>query len=282
MARPHIEFIQAQAVDWRTLGADSSRPGAAAKPLSYDPDSKAVTQIIRYAPGWRLEQAHHLESDEEFYVLSGTLKINDILYGEGDYAYLPAGYPRNSMTAPEGADVMTFYEGAHKRVAGPAPDGFYTADNLIERISTKSVPWGGATDPKVAAPGVKRLGLRKDAKTGDSTWLLDIDETGMTGEVNRLETHPVVEEVFLLSGEMHMPMGVLKRGAYFWRPPGIPHGPVGTRTGALGLFRCKGGPLTTDWSEESYPVPWDSPYAPQLPEGLADTLQERCDLSLPY
>ena len=282
MARPHIEFIQAQAVNWRMLGPDSSRPGAAAKPLSYDPDSKAVTQIIRYAPGWRLDQEHHLDSDEEFYVLSGALKINGILYGEGDYAYLPAGYPRTLMTAPDGADVMTFYEGAHKRVAGPAPDGFYTAENLVERIATKSVPWGSATDPKVAAPGVKRLGLRKDPKTGYSTWLLDIDETGMTGEVNRLETHPVVEEVFLLSGEMHMPMGVLKRGAYFWRPPGISHGPVGTRTGALGLFRCKGGPLTTAWSEETYPVHWDAPYAPQLPEGLTGTLQENPDLTLPY
>ena len=282
MARPHIEFIQAQAVKWRTLGESSSRPGAEAKPLSYDPDTKAVTVILRYAPGWSLDQEHHLDSDEEFYVLSGELKINDITYGEGDYAYLPAGYPRASMTAPKGADVMTFYEGAHKRVAGWAPADFYNAENLVERIATQSVPWGGATDPKVAAPGVKRLGLRKDSKTGDSTWLLDIDETGMTGDVNRLETHPVVEEVFLLSGEMHMPMGVLKRGAYFWRPPGISHGPVGTRTGALGLFRCKGGPLTTEWSEETYPVPWNSPYKPHLPHGLADSLKADCDLALPY
>lgn len=237
MARPHIEFIQAQAVGWRTLGNEASRPGAEGKPLSYDADSKAVTVILRYPKGWSLDQDHHLDSDEEFYVLSGTLTINDVAYGEGDYAYLPAGYPRHLMKAETGADVMTFFEGAHKRVAGPAPDGFYDNSKLIERIATRSVAWGSATDPKVIAPGVKRLGLRKDSETGDTTWLLDIDETGMTGEVNRLETHPVVEEVFLLSGEFHMPMGVLKQGAYFWRPPGIPHGPVGTQTGALGLFR---------------------------------------------
>jgi quercetin dioxygenase-like cupin family protein len=282
MTRPHLEFIQAQALAWRTLGDQASRPGAEAKLLSYDPDSKAVTVILRYPAGWSLDQAHYLDSDEELYVLSGTLIIEGVTYGDGDYAYLPAGLPHTLIESPQGADVLTFYEGAHKRVAGDAPEGLYDATKLVERIPTKSVPWGSATDPKVAAPGVKRLGLRKDADTGDTTWLLDVDETGMTGEVNRLETHPVVEEVFLLSGEMHMPMGVLKQGAYFWRPPGIPHGPVGTKTGALGIFRCKGGPLTTDWSEESYPVQWDAPYRPILPDGVAESLVAGIDPSRPY
>ena len=132
------------------------------------------------------------------------------------------------------------------------------------------------------SPGVRRLGLRKDPDTGDTTWLLDVDETGMGDEVNRLETHPVVEEVFVLSGEMHMPMGVLKQGAYFWRPPNIPHGPVGTKTGALGIFRCKGGPLTTEWSEESYPVTWNAPYDPILPDEKWAELSDSYDQSLPY
>lgn len=282
MARPHIEFIQAQAVEWRTLGDDASRPGTTAKPLSFDPDSMAVTQIMRYPAGWSFDQEHYLECDEEFYVLSGTLMVNDVAYGEGDYAYLPAGFPHRVMTSKTGADVMTFFEGVHRPIAGQAPTGLYDEIKLVHRIPTKSVEWGSATDPKVMAPGVKRLGLRKDSNTGDTTWLLDIDETGMTGEVNRLETHPVVEEVFILSGEMHMPMGVLKTGAYFWRPPGIPHGPVGTKTGSLGLFRCKGGPLTTDWSEDPHPVQWNAPYEPFLPEAVADSLLPDYDSTLPY
>lgn len=282
MARPHIEFIQAQAIGWRALGDTASRPDTTAKPLSYDPDSKAVTQIVRYPAGWSFDREHYLDCDEEFYVLSGTLTVNDTAYGEGDYAYLPAGFQHHTMKTEDGADVMTFFEGPHAPVAGQAPDGLYDASKLVERIATKSVPWGSATDPKVAAPGVKRLGLRKDTHTGDTTWLLDIDESGMTGEVNRLETHPVVEEVFILSGEMHMPMGVLKNGAYFWRPPGIPHGPVGTKTGSLGLFRCKGGPLTTEWSEETHPVQWDSPYEPYLPEDIANSLLKDYDPNLPY
>lgn len=282
MARPHIEFIQAQALGWRTLGDNASRPGTTAKPLSYDQDSKAVTQIVRYPAEWSLDQEHYLQCDEEFYVLSGTLTINNTPYEEGDYAYLPAGFPRTTMASRDGADVITFFEGAHSRVAGSAPDGLYDERKLVDRVQSRSVAWGGANDPKVASPGVKYLALSRDPDTGDTTWLLDIDETGMTGEVNRLETHPVVEEVFVLSGEMHMPMGVLKKGAYFWRPPGISHGPVGTKTGALGLFRCKGGPLTTEWSEDAHPVQWNAPYDPILPEAVAASLQKDYDATQPY
>lgn len=282
MARPHIEFIQTQALGWRTLGDDSARPGATAKLLSHDNDSKAVTVILRYPAGWLLDQEHHVDSDEEIYILSGALTINDIRYEEGDYAFLPAGFSRTTMTTGDGADVMTFFEGPHNRVAGPAPDGLYDDRKLVDRVQSKSVTWGGANDPKVASAGVKYLALSRDPDTGDTTWLLDIDETGMTGEVNRLETHPVVEEVFVLSGEMHMPMGVLKKGAYFWRPPGISHGPVGTKTGALGLFRCKGGPLTTEWSEETHPVQWNAPYDPILPEAVAASLSPEYDATLPY
>lgn len=282
MARPHIEFVQTQALAWHEIGETSTRPGVSVKRLSYDPDAGAATTIIRHPAGWTLDQHHYLQGDEEFYVLSGALTINDVTYTKGDYAFLPIGFERTGMASPEGADVLVFLEDTHKRTEGAPPAGLYDPDRLIERIATEDVEWGGATDPNVASPGVRRLGLRKDRDTGDTTWLLDIGEGGMGEDVNRLETHPVVEEVFILSGEMHMPMGVLKKGAYFWRPPHIPHGPVGTRAGALGLFRCKGGPLTTDWSEETYPVQWDAPYDPILPDSKREELADTYDESLPY
>ncbi len=282
MARPHIEFVQCQALAWHDLGENAIRPNVQAKRLSRDPESKAATTILRHPKGWTFDEEHYLDGDEELFILDGALIINDVTYGIGDYAFLPAGYQRTHMSAPDGAAVLTFLEGQHKRIFGDPPDGMYNADKLVLRIASDDVEWGGSTDPNVAAPGVRRLGLRKDPDTGDTTWLLDIDETGMGNDVNRLETHPVVEEVFVLSGEMHMPMGVLKQGAYFWRPPDIPHGPVGTKTGALGFFRCKGGPLTTDWSEETYPVNWNAPYDPILPDDKRAELADSYDESLPY
>ena len=282
MVRPHIEFVQCQALAWHDLPETATRPFVQAKRLSRDLESFATTTILRHPKGWAFEQKHYLDGDEEFFVLEGALTINDVTYSKGDYAFLPAGFVRTHMASPDGADVLVYLEGQHKRAEGDPPDDLYDASKLVLRIPTEAVEWGGATDPNVAAPGVRRLGLRKDPDTGDTTWLLDVDETGMGDEVNRLETHPVVEEVFVLSGEMHMPMGVLKKGAYFWRPPDIPHGPVGTKTGALGIFRCKGGPLTTDWSEETYPVQWDAPYDPILPDEKRAELADSYDESLPY
>jgi hypothetical protein len=285
MPRPHIEFIQAQALGWRSLGAQASRPGAAAKPLSYDAETRAVSAILRYPPGWALAPSHHLDSDEEFFVLAGTLRIAGECYAPGDYAYLPAGFMRTHMECPEGADVLTFYEGPHRNIfAAPSP-GLFDPGRLIAKRSTAAMPWEPPRDPLIAALAAapRRKTLREDAASGEQTWLLamNADDPGRLTH-QRTEVHPVVEESFLLEGEISMPCGVMRRGAYFWRPPGIEHGPVGTRAGFTAFFRTKGGGLATRWSAEPRPIVWDAPYAPVLPAGLADGLSATPDPTLPY
>lgn len=271
MARAHIEFIQNQVLPWKQLAAGSSRPGAEGRALSYDFDSKAASVVMRYPAGWRMDQPHYLPCDEELFVLSGALEIGSVRYSSGDYAYLPAGMPRPGMASDTGAVVLTFFEGPHGSVFADTPDGLYDPARLIAKIETSSMPWGAPSDPVVAAtanaPG--RKVLRDDARTGERTWMLCFgpdDPKKMTH--GRAEVHPVVEEVFLLEGEIQMPCGTLKPGAYFWRPPGISHGPVGTLKGLAGFFRCKGGPLVTEWSKEESPINWSPAYDPVLPEHL--------------
>jgi hypothetical protein len=271
MARPHIEFIQTQVLPWKTLGEGASRPGAQAKALSYDTDSKAVSVIMQYPAGWSLPESHYLDSDEEFFVLEGALWVGSVEYRKGDYAYLPAGMPRPGMSSPMGASVMTFHEGTHRTINGDAPIELYDPARLIAKIESEKMSWGHPSDPIVAAiaNNAGRKLLREDPKTGERTWLLQFgpdDPKKMTH--GRTETHPVVEEVFLLEGEISMPMGTLKPGAYFWRPAHIEHGPVGTRKGLLGLFRCKGGPLTTRWSDSETPIDWEPAHKPILPPHL--------------
>jgi hypothetical protein len=285
MARPHTEFIQTQVLPWKTLGEGSSRPGADAKALSHDPESKAVTAILKYPVGWSLPEAHYLDSDEEFFVLDGELWVGSVAYVKGDYAYLPAGMPRPSMNSPKGASVMTYHEGTHRTILGDAPVGLYDPARLIAKIESTKMSWGNPSDPVVAATanGAGRKLLREDPKTGDRTWLLQFgpdDPAKMTH--GRTETHPVVEEVFLLEGEISMPMGTLKPGAYFWRPPHIEHGPVGTRKGLFGLFRCKGGPLTTVWSDNESPINWNPAHQPILPPHLAPLANATYDPVLRY
>jgi hypothetical protein len=285
MPRPHLEFVQAQALPWKTLGADSSRPGVEAKALSFDPETRAVTAILRYPAGWTFDRAHHLDSDEELFVLSGALVVEGETYAAGDYAYLPAGFARARMYSPTGAEVLTFYEGPHRNVFAAAPPGLYNERKLILKKSTNAMPWESPRDPVVAATAAapRRKSLRDDPITGEQTWILAMnadDPAKMTHQ--RTETHPVVEESFLLDGEISMHCGVMERGAYFWRPPNIEHGPVGTRKGFTAFFRTKGGPLSTKWSAEAKPIVWDAPYAPALPESLRAKLQPDPDPTMRY
>lgn len=285
MARPHIEYIQNQVLPWKTLGTGASRPGAEARALSYDPATKAVSVVMRYPKGWAMPDAHYLPCDEEFLVLDGVLSVGSVDYRRGDYAYLPAGMPRPNMASETGAVVLTFFEGPHASVFADAPVGLYDPARLIAKIETEKMPWGQPSDPLVAAlanhPG--RKVLRDDARTGERTWILTFgpDDPAKLTE-GRIETHPVVEEFFLLDGDIHMPCGVLRPGAYTWRPGGIEHGPVGTRGGMTCFFRCKEGPMTTHWSERAKPIPWDAPYDPVLPEALRPLAAKPFDAASVY
>jgi hypothetical protein len=84
----------------------------------------------------------------------------------------------------------------------------------------------------------------------------------------RAEVHPTVEEMYLISGEVHGNRGVMRPGAYFWRPPSMPHGPYGTRTGNLYLFRTKGGLLSTSYVDPERKFRWWPEFDPVLPPEL--------------
>lgn len=70
----------------------------------------------------------------------------------------------------------------------------------------------------------------------------------------------------MVSGDMACHVGIMRAGAYFNRPPGIPHGRDCTRTGYLLFCRTPGANRTTSaWTAEKFPVLWDPPHRPVLP-----------------
>jgi hypothetical protein len=83
----------------------------------------------------------------------------------------------------------------------------------------------------------------------------------------KAETHPVVEEMYLLEGSMAGNLGVMHAGAYFWRPANVLHGPYGSRSGCLILFRSRGGPLSTEFHDEG-DFSWTPEHKPILPPEL--------------
>jgi hypothetical protein len=263
--RPHIEFIQAQLLPWRRIGAGAARPDAEYKFLSRDPADGACSALIRYPAGWRREGPQTIEAAEEFYVLDGALMIDGVEFGFDVYGFAPARAKRLSIAAPNGAVVLTFFD------REPALSATIDPDAALVRVDALHSPWDMTlNDPKLAHLGISRKNLRIDAVTGERTFLSMIlpHSEPPCGEGPR-EIHPVVEEAYIIAGSLSGPQGVMEPGAYFWRPAGIAHGPFGTRWGCVALIRFVGGRHENVWTKDIAPFSFNAPYRPVLPEPLA-------------
>lgn len=264
MSRPHIEFIHEQVLPWSEGLYGGGRPEVSVRTLSLDGETGASSVVVRYPPGWRRTEPEHVTSDEEFLVLRGSVEINGIEYDELSYAFLPAGHVRHAASSARGALVLTFFEGEPRAVPG-APPHPPAGDRVIERFRALDGDWGGNFHPQFP-PGAGRKWLRREPD-GES-WILGTMPLRFS---RRAEKHPVIEETFLLSGELYTPLGLMYPGAYFWRPPEIWHGPFGTKTGNLYLFRTRGGPLSTEYTEDARDTfDWEPAHRPVLPPELAE------------
>jgi hypothetical protein len=271
MTRPHIEWIQAQALPWKP-NAVAARPGAEAKILSRDDASGALSCIIRYPAGYA-RPAEWLDADEEFWVLEGGIEVDGVAYGEHCYAHLPRGMPRLGLASPHGAAVLTFFSTGPVAQPGGAGRSF-DERRLVRRIAAADNIWDG----DFAAMGLQSMQatarmrtLRKDPDTGEITYLT---ATVPFRQGERSERHPVVQEFFMISGELAGELGVMHAGAYCWRPPMFKHAPYGSWTGTLLLFRSVGGPQTTDWEDPDQPFTWTPEHKPILPPDLAPLMRD--------
>jgi len=264
MPRPHIEFIQHQDMPFESISvpSDSVTPPISVKRLSIDRDSGASSSLVQFPPGWRRNATGHYLRDEEFYVLAGDLTISGVRYTEHTYAFLPAGYTRSESFSEGGALLMAFFDRSGPWIDGGATFG---EQRLVRFMNMFEEPWTGNFHPQFPV-GAGRKWLRRDPVTTDETWILG---TLPLRNGRRPEKHPVVEEMFLVSGELIGPQGVMRPGAYFWRPPEVWHGPYGSKTGCLMLFRTVGGPLSTVYTDDEQDFVWNPEgYSPILPPEL--------------
>lgn len=263
MPRPWIEFIQSQKLPWQGAPLAGLRPGVEAKVLSEDSETGALSLLTRYPRGFRLAPSR-LAVDNELLVLQGELAIGSRHHGRLGYAHLPAGFQADGEWRSEaGAVVLEFFSAAPAAEGG---DPGFDPQRLVIGLDGLGVPYTGNFHPEFP-PGAGRKTLYTDPASGDATWLLG---TLPLRWAERAEVHPTVEEMFLLAGEVHGNRGVMRPGAYFWRPANEFHGPYGTLTGNLYFFRTKGGGLSTEYVEPERPFRWDPEYDPILPASLAD------------
>jgi hypothetical protein len=272
MARPHIEFVQQQDLAWERLAVHGAQGEARIKRLSVDSQNGASSSLVEFAAGFHRPGSSHYLADEEFYILSGDLTISGVTYTEHCYAFLPGGYNRRETYSQSGALVLGFFSAHAERIVGEAPAELLDEQRLVRRLNMSEEPWTGDFHPQFPV-GAGRKWLRRDPVTGDETWILG---TLPLRNGRRSEKHPVVEETYLISGALVGPQGVMRRGAYFWRPPEAWHGPYGSKTGCLMFFRTVGGPLSTVYTEEEQEFEWNPVgYRPILPPELQDLVASR-------
>ncbi len=165
----------------------------------------------------------------------------------------------NRLSSTAGAIALWFVDAVPAAVP---PSTFDPLRRVV--LDSHTVPYTGNFHPEFP-PGAGRKWLFRDPLGGEESWLLG---TMPLRNAERQEVHPVVEEMFLLSGEVHGDRGIMRPGAYFWRPPGLAHGPFGTRTGNLYFFRTIGGPLSTQYVDSAHRFGWNPSYRPVLPPDM--------------
>ncbi len=276
MARPHIEFIQSQALPWREGVFEGRFDGVSVKVLSRDEKTGATSNLARYPAGWSRGGPEHLNADEELLVLEGDLEINGVSYSELCYAHLPAGHTRQSASSRSGAVALTFLSRSPETLDGKGPDDDHgrlvrKVDALSAKLDTSLRELGVDVDESDGMlDGFRkfsRIICREDPRTGDQSWILSAPPLWRNDVI---EIHPVVEEMYLITGDLAGDTGLMKPGAYFWRPPGMPHGPFGSKTGNLLFFRTEGGPLETDFQPGAHLFSWEAKLNPVLPPELAE------------
>lgn len=265
MARPHIEFIQSQALPWQK--ADNSQ-SVFSKVLSQDPQSGESTRILRYSKGFFIHFGG-TALETEFFVLRGLVSLGNKHYRQYHYGCLPSGF-QGGLECHADTDLLVF------------TNINSSADPISLHVQTDKLNWSDATDHRVAAATVGLKELRLDPVTKERTWLLKIEAQHKPFEIRGIESHPVVEEMFVLEGSVNLLAGELCQGAYFWRPPHIEHGPTGCKQRFLGLFRCRGGAFSTDWRDSNQEITWSSTGPKNLPPGLRVSMEQDWDQSLPY
>lgn len=273
MARRHIEFVQSQNVDWQ-----DQADGTQVKRLNVDPMDGEETLLLRYPAGYTHPGAGVETRAEEYFVLDGSVRIGGALRGYHAYGFVPRGESSGPRESDTGATLLIFRHGRSD------PNSVADVAEPIA-IDSTAMPWDVSTyDPKLSHLRLARKVLRLGPNDSCRTFLL----TGMPHGVPQVdalpaERHEHCEEMFMISGEMWAPEGRMRQGAYFFRPPGIVHGPHVSEGGFFQIMRSPGvNAIRTIWAEEPSPLPIGAPYAPVMPDGTPDSWRREWTGSEPF
>src|SRR5512144_336230 len=107
MARPHIEPFVDRDVEFKKMTLPGFPKGMQYKMLSLDTDSGACSMTVRFEAGYR-QPPGMSHSEMELFIMEGSVKYGDKVYGKGNYFFVPAGVSMPAMSSPKGAEGLMF------------------------------------------------------------------------------------------------------------------------------------------------------------------------------
>jgi len=267
MTRPHIDFLQSQALPWKP-SPWPFLPGCQLKTLSRDADTGALSLLVRYPSGWAAPAPGPLGTTEELFVLEGMLELDGRRYGQDCYGWFPPGWRHAVRATADGAVALVFL-GAEpvSREAAATTARRAVEGVLIDAFALAWVAAGPGAGFGAAAHRSKSLHVAPDG--GPATTLITLPAHLHPPDWRApQEIHGCAEEVFLLSGDLVSPAGAMTAGAYCSRPAAVTQGPYASRGGGLALVRTHGTPQSTEHSAHELELERAPQYQPVLPPAL--------------
>jgi quercetin dioxygenase-like cupin family protein len=93
--------LDTQAIDWRNF---EEAPGVRYKVLRHHEGRRGITLLLQFAPGAHYPAHRHPEG-EEYYVLDGSLRDGERVYGPHTYVYQPPGSVHRP-SSPDGCVLL--------------------------------------------------------------------------------------------------------------------------------------------------------------------------------
>lgn len=155
-------------------------------------------------------------------------------------------------------------------------DAAYDISAATPCVNTHEIPWSSqGIDPTFEWLEKYWKLLRGDPNADvENTFLLVIPPHHHPKDwMDHPEWHDCVEETWLLCGDLYNPKGEWRDGMYFYRPPGIAHGPWCTRFGCVMFIRCDGR-LINHWVEPKVKLSLHPPHEVSLPPELMSVASE--------
>ena len=139
----------------------------------------AFRAFVRFPAGWSRPGAGHYSVSEEFFVVEGDLRLNDITWRSGGYAWIPANRVRSASGSESGCLAFAWFESAPRWIPGE-PVGAERSDEVI------IAHWRNAPERTISAAGT---GRQLYAGPEHHTWIVQRGQVAeLAGSGMRRET----------------------------------------------------------------------------------------------